>query len=52
MREHGIMYAELRTINGTNLMDLSPEELDDVERLLRQHGIQVSALGTPIFSAR
>ena len=49
MREHGIMYAELRTINGTNLMDLSPDGLDDVQRLLKQNGIQVSALGTPIF---
>ena len=49
MREHGIMYAELRTINGTNLMDLSADELDDVERLLANNGIQVSALGTPIF---
>ena len=49
MREHGIMYAELRTVNGTNLMDLSPDGLDDVERLLKQNGIQVSALGTPIF---
>ena len=30
-------------------MDLSPDGLDDVERLLKQNGIQVSALGTPIF---
>jgi L-ribulose-5-phosphate 3-epimerase len=49
LRTHDVHLAELRNINGKNLLDLTESELDDVERLLRKHGIGVSALGTPIF---
>lgn len=47
-RHLGIEYAELRFVDGTNVADLSDEQMAEVERKLREKGISVSAIGSPI----
>lgn len=48
LEEQGIAHAELRSVWGTNALDLSEEQLAHVKRELDAHGIRVSCLGSPI----
>jgi len=41
-------YIEPRFVDGKNLMDLSKSELDEVKKMIRDHGLKVSAIGSPI----
>jgi sugar phosphate isomerase/epimerase len=41
-------YIEPRFVNKKNLMDLSQKELADTCKLIRDHGLKVSAIGSPI----
>lgn len=41
-------YIEPRFVNKKNLMDLNQRELADVRKLLRDHGLKISAIGSPI----
>lgn len=46
--ELGIRFIEFRSAWDTNVLDLSDRQLDDVERILAEHGIAVSSIGSPI----
>lgn len=41
-------YIEPRFINRKNIMDLNRSELDDARKRIRDHGLKVSAIGSPI----
>ena len=44
----GLKYIEIRSAWGTNILDLDPDQLAEVQRLLTEHGLQVSSIGSPI----
>jgi len=44
----GLKYIELRSAWGTNVLDLDADQLAEVQRLLAEHGLQVSSIGSPI----
>lgn len=44
----GIRYLELRSAWGVNVLDLSDQQLTDVENILAAHSISVSSIGSPI----
>ena len=46
--ELGIEHIDLRSVDGTNILDLSDEAVAETRRKLDDHGIEVAALGTPI----
>jgi sugar phosphate isomerase/epimerase len=41
-------YIEPRFINRKNIMDLNKAELDEARKMIRDHGLKVSAIGSPI----
>jgi sugar phosphate isomerase/epimerase len=41
-------YIEPRFVNKKNLMDLNQKELADTRKLIRDHGLKVRAIGSPI----
>jgi len=41
-------YIEPRFINKKNIMDLSKGDLDEARKMIRDHGLKVSAIGSPI----
>ncbi|MHC4167839.1 MAG: sugar phosphate isomerase/epimerase family protein [Planctomycetota bacterium] len=41
-------HIEPRFINKKNIMDLSKGELDEARAMIRDHGLKVSAIGSPI----
>ncbi len=45
---HKVNFIEIRFVNQKNVMNLSPRELHDVKQMLDDHGIGVSAIGSPI----
>jgi sugar phosphate isomerase/epimerase len=45
-------FIEPRFVNKKNLMDLSQKELAEVRKLIRDHGLKVSAIGSPIGKVR
>jgi sugar phosphate isomerase/epimerase len=47
-----IGYIEPRFVNRKNIMDLSRSELNDARRLIEDHGLKVSAIGSPIGKVR
>ena len=48
LKRHGIRFVELRNINGKGLLAFSKEELHEFSRRLRENGISLSAVGSPI----
>ena len=44
----GIEYMEMRGVDGKNVSTLTPEEVENAKRILDEHGIKVSAIGSPI----
>jgi sugar phosphate isomerase/epimerase len=44
----GIRYVEFRSAWGTNVLDLSDEQVAEIKRLLGEYGIALSAVGSPI----
>jgi sugar phosphate isomerase/epimerase len=52
MLEYGVRDAELRGLWGTNVMDLSPEQLQDAKRALDERGMQVCSIASPIYKCR
>lgn len=44
----GVGYLEFRSAWGTKILDLTPEQLDDAKRLLAEHGVQVSSIGSDL----
>lgn len=45
-------YIEPRFIDKKNIMDLSQSELNEARQMIRDHGIKVSAIGSPIGKVR
>ena len=48
LARENVGYIEPRFVNKKNLMDLSQPELDDVKKMIEDHGLKVSAIGSPI----
>ena len=48
LAEHGVGALELRSAWGVNVVDLEPEQLERAARVLRDAGIAVSAIGSPV----
>ncbi len=46
---NGFRHVEVRAVDGTNVADLPPAQVERVARDLRQRGLSVSALATPLF---
>ncbi len=46
--KENIKFIEIRFVNGKNIMDLSPSEIAETKQILADHGIGVSAIGSPI----
>jgi len=46
--KEGVGHIEPRFVNKKNLMDLSKPELKEVKKLIKGHGLKVSAIGSPI----
>ncbi|UCE46620.1 MAG: sugar phosphate isomerase/epimerase [Phycisphaerales bacterium] len=45
-------YIEPRFINKKNIMDLTKGELNEARTMIRDHGLKVSAIGSPIGKVR
>lgn len=45
-------FIEPRFVNRKNIMDLNRAELDEARKLLQDHGLRVSAIGSPIGKVR
>ncbi len=45
-------YIEPRFVDKKNLMDLNQKELAEVRKLIQDHGLKVSAIGSPIGKVR
>lgn len=48
LAKEGVEYIEPRFVGGKNLMDLSKGELAEVKKMIQDHGLKVSAIGSPI----
>lgn len=46
--ELGMEYLEFRSAWGTNILDLTPEQLRDAEHILKKYNLKVSSIGSPI----
>lgn len=49
LREYGVTGAELRGLWGTNIADLTVEQVQRAKQALRDRGIQVFCLATPFY---
>ncbi len=47
--EHDISSAEIRTIDGNNIANLTLEETELLRKKLNTHGITISAIASPLF---
>ncbi|MCU0914254.1 MAG: sugar phosphate isomerase/epimerase [Planctomycetes bacterium] len=48
LAQEKVGYIEPRFVDKKNLMDLGKKELAEVRKLIRDHGLKVSAIGSPI----
>lgn len=44
----GMTHLELRSAWGTNVLDLDADQLDRARRILDEHGLRVSSIGSPL----
>ncbi|MHC4557303.1 MAG: sugar phosphate isomerase/epimerase family protein [Planctomycetota bacterium] len=44
----GVGHIEPRFVNKKNIMDLTKSELDEAKKMIQDHGLKVSAIGSPI----
>src|SRR5215467_5975279 len=49
MSEIGMEAVELRVVWGKNILDLSDDELDRVAKLVREKGIRVISIASPLL---
>lgn len=49
LREIGMTGAELRVVNGKNIMDLSADELKRAKEMLDEAGLSVVAIASPVL---
>ena len=48
LNDLGITHVEFRSAWGTNVLDLTDEQIDEVAALLAAHGLSVSSIGSPL----
>jgi sugar phosphate isomerase/epimerase len=48
LESEGITHLDLRSVEETNVLDLSDRRLDEIEQTLDDRGIGVSSIGSPI----
>lgn len=48
LNEFGVSYLELRGVDGTNVSDLSQEQLKEVKSRLSSAGVKASSIGSPL----
>lgn len=48
LKKHGIEYLEFRAANGKNIADYTEKEAKEVIKRLKDSGIKVSAIGSPV----
>jgi sugar phosphate isomerase/epimerase len=47
--EFGLKWIELRSMWGKNMMDLSPDQIDEVRKILAKYNLQVTDIASPLF---
>ena len=47
MKENNVTLLEIRTVDGQNIADISPEKAREVRKKLEAHGLAVWSLGSP-----
>ncbi|MEM7124807.1 MAG: sugar phosphate isomerase/epimerase family protein [Chloroflexota bacterium] len=47
--ELGLRYAEVRLVDGVNVLDLTDDQIQRARQLLDSYGMAVSAIATPFF---
>jgi sugar phosphate isomerase/epimerase len=52
LKNCGIRYIEFRSINKTNVLNLTDAQVDDFKSLLDRSGFKLSAIGSPIGKVR
>src|SRR5262249_2654370 len=48
LKQCGVHHIELRSINRTNVLDLTDLQVAELKSLLDKHGFRLSAIGSPI----
>jgi sugar phosphate isomerase/epimerase len=48
LRELGIRYMEFRSAWDVNVLDLTDAQIEDVKRIVAEHDLHVSSIGSPI----
>lgn len=48
LADERVGYIEPRFINKRNIMDLTKDELNEAKKMIQDHGLKVSAIGSPI----
>lgn len=48
IKKLGMKYIELRSVNGTNISDLSIEKVNDIKKYLKNKNIKISCIASPI----
>jgi sugar phosphate isomerase/epimerase len=48
LKSCGVRHLELRSINGTNVLDLTDLQVNELKSLLDKHSFRLSAIGSPI----
>ncbi len=51
IRDWGMSLVELRTLWGKNILELSDAELGRARDIVRDHGLAVSAIASPVFKS-
>lgn len=46
--QHGVFAIEMRSVDGKNIADLTPDEAREIAKKLRDHGFCLSAVGSPM----
>jgi sugar phosphate isomerase/epimerase len=52
LKSFGIEYLEIRFVNGKNISALDDTELKNVKALLKQYGIKINSIGSPLGKIR
>jgi 3-dehydroshikimate dehydratase len=52
LAQEKVGYIEPRFIDKKNIMDLTQKELAEARKLMRDHGLKISAIGSPIGKVR
>jgi len=50
-QEFGLGWVELRSMWGKSLMDLAPDQLGDVQKILTKYQLRVTDIASPLFKA-